>query len=165
MPRRPAEAASSVTGVRRFEPADANATAQVWLRAGLDEYSYLPEFQELDRISVLPVFQELIADPCRIWVYEAAGSVCGFVSIRGGSTVDRLYVDPAWQRRGAGSALLEHAKRLSPGGLELHTHQQNLRALAFYEKAGFVPVRWGISPPPECVPDVELHWRPFGDAP
>ena len=74
-------------------------------------------------------------------------------------------VDPLHQRCGVGSALLDHAKSVSPSGLELHTHQQNLRALAFYGKAGFVPVRWGLSPPPECVLDVELHWRPFGDAP
>lgn len=148
--------------MRSFASSDARATAHVWQRAGLDEYSYLPDFQKLNRSNVLPVFQELIADPCRIWVYESGGSVRGFVAVKDCSTVDRLYVDPGCQRRGVGSALLDHAKSISPSGLELHTHQQNMRALAFYERAGFVPVRWSTSPPPECVPDVELHWRPSG---
>ena len=61
---------------------------------------------------------------------------------------------------GAGTALLDEARRRSPGGLELHTHQQNASARAFYEKHGFEAVRFGISPPPESSPDVEYHWRP-----
>jgi ribosomal protein S18 acetylase RimI-like enzyme len=50
--------------------------------------------------------------------------------------------------------------QLSPNGLELHTHQENESACAFYEKHGFAAVKYGISPAPESVPDVEYHWRP-----
>jgi len=56
--------------------------------------------------------------------------------------------------------LIHHAKKLFPYGLELHTHQKNIAACRFYEKHGFVAVRFGISPPPESEPDVEYHWRP-----
>ena len=51
---------------------------------------------------------------------------------------------------------------LYPDGLELHTHQENVIACAFYEKHGFRAVKFGISPSPESVPDVEYHWRPDG---
>ena len=62
-------------------------------------------------------------------------------------------------RPGAGLALLGKARELSPGGLELHTHQQNAKARRFYEKHGFRAVRFGVSPPPESAPDAEYHWR------
>lgn len=77
-----------------------------------------------------------------------------------GSYIDRLYVDPTEWRRGWGSRLLSFAKRLCPAGLDLCTHQENYPGRAFYEKHGFKAVRFGISPPPECAPDVEYRWRP-----
>jgi ribosomal protein S18 acetylase RimI-like enzyme len=83
----------------------------------------------------------------------------GFLAVQA-SYVDRLYVLPSIQRMGVGSALIKHAMELSPTGLELHTHQRNLAARSFYEKHGFVAVRFGVSPSPEREPDVEYHWRP-----
>ena len=148
--------------IRAFTPEDMQATASVWHRSGLEEYTYLPEFQKLDTSGALRVFCDVIVANCSVWVYESAGRVCGFIAMKG-SYIDRLYVDPACQRAGIGVALLAHAKALSPGGLSLHTHQQNHRARKFYEKSGFVPVKFGLSPPPESVPDVEYHWRNQGD--
>ena len=55
--------------------------------------------------------------------------------------------------------LIELAKTASPHGLELHTHQANQAARQLYEKHGFRAVRFGMSPAPECMPDVEYHWR------
>jgi GNAT superfamily N-acetyltransferase len=77
-----------------------------------------------------------------------------------GSYIDRMYVDPTEWRKGWGTRFVELAKTLFPGGLQLHTHQQNLVAREFYERQGFTAVKFGISPPPECAPDVEYHWRP-----
>ena len=77
-----------------------------------------------------------------------------------GSHIDRMYVDPGEWRKGWGTRLVGLAKELSPSGLVLHTHQQNAGARAFYERHGFVAVKFGISPPPERAPDVEYRWRP-----
>jgi ribosomal protein S18 acetylase RimI-like enzyme len=77
-----------------------------------------------------------------------------------GSYIDRLYVDPAEGRKGWGTRLVDFAKSVSPGGLELCTHQQNHGARALYERHGFTAVRFGTSPAPENAPDVEYHWRP-----
>ena len=92
---------------------------------------------------------------------EEGGQVVAFLALRS-SYIDRLYVDPAHQRKGWGTRLVEHARALSPRGLELHTHVENHGARALYEKHGFVAVRFGISPAPESAPDVEYHWRPRG---
>lgn len=105
------------------------------------------------------VFREHIASHCRLWVAQRGGKLLGFMAIRG-SYIDRMYVRPGSQRRGVGAALLEKARELSPAGLELHTHQANRAARDFYEKHGFRPTRFGVSPPPESEPDVEYRWRP-----
>ena len=92
-------------------------------------------------------------------VAEKTGSVIAYLAMDG-SYVDRLYVDPDEIGNGIGKRLLDKAKALQPDGLELHTHQENHRARAFYERNGFAAVKFGISPPPEEAPDVEYHWRP-----
>ena len=50
--------------------------------------------------------------------------------------------------------------RQMPAGLRLFTHVDNAPARAFYERLGFRAVAFGVSPPPECLPDVEYAWRP-----
>ena len=105
------------------------------------------------------MFRDVIVPRCDIWVAVEAGVVVGYMALDG-SYLDRLYVDPAQQRRGFGLALLNHAMRSRPSGLELHTHQANQRARAFYERHGFKIVRFGVSAPPESAPDVEYRWRP-----
>lgn len=144
--------------IREFETKDTANTAGVWLRSGLEEYKYLPDFQKLDEPQAIEIFAKVIMKKCQIWVYEFDGEICGFIAMNG-SYIDRLYVDPKHQRCGIGATLVRLAKRISPKQLELHTHQQNDRARSFYEKFGFVSVKFGVSPPPESVPDVEYHWR------
>ena len=92
------------------------------------------------------------------------GRLVGFLAIQG-RYVDRLYVLSTFQRAGIGTALLQHAMTLSPPGLELHTHQKNTTARTFYERHGFIAVRFGVSPPPESEPDVEYQWRPASCGP
>ena len=108
------------------------------------------------------MFRLTILGRCDLWVAEDERSIVGFLAMSRdrASYVDRLYIDPGAQRRGWGTRLVEHARVLSPAGLELHTHVENHAARAFYEKHGFVAVRLGISPPPESAADVEYHWRP-----
>jgi GNAT superfamily N-acetyltransferase len=79
-----------------------------------------------------------------------------------GDFIDQLYIHPDHWRRGIGSALLEFARRQSPQHLWLFTLQVNLNARAFYERRGFTAEKFGVSPEPECEPDVEYHWRSAG---
>jgi ribosomal protein S18 acetylase RimI-like enzyme len=107
----------------------------------------------------LEIFREHILPEHQIWIAEEENRVVGYMAIKG-SYISRLYVDPSHQSHGVGDALLERARNLSPQGLELHTHVENFPARQFYERRGFVAVKFGISPPPELAPDVEYHWRP-----
>ena len=138
---------------------DIPAVAQVWYRAGRDAYPYLPGWRAMTPELALEVLCKHIAAHCDVYVIHSGAAIAGYLALDG-SYVDRLYIDPPHQGRGLGTALMEHARRLRPQGLELHTHQQNVAACAFYERLGFVAVRYGVSPPPESAPDVEYHWRP-----
>jgi GNAT superfamily N-acetyltransferase len=51
--------------------------------------------------------------------------------------LERLYVEPDVQGQGIGTALLEQAKALRPGGLVLWVFQKNTGARRFYERHGF----------------------------
>ncbi len=145
--------------IRRYQPDDEATVAAVWHRSGLAAYTYLPTWQALTLERALLVFREVIAPRCDLWVGTVDEQVVAYLAMNG-SYIDRLYVDPPWQRQGWGRRLIELAKVLSPAGLELHTHQQNDAARTLYDKMGFTAVKYGLSPPPESAPDVEYHWRP-----
>lgn len=145
--------------IRQYAPSDLNDTSQVWLSSGRAEYHYLPQFQKLDMLAAVKVFRDVIERENDVWVFDKSDKIVGFIALNG-NLVDRLYVAPEYQSMGVGSALLNHAKTIHPEGLTLYTHQQNRRAIQFYERHGFKLSRYGISPPPESVPDVSYVWLP-----
>jgi ribosomal protein S18 acetylase RimI-like enzyme len=149
----------SSLSIRRIRTSDIASTARVWHDSKQAEYTYLPLQQAMTLEEDTIVFRDRVIPGNDTWVAVKNGAIVGFLTLSG-SYVARLYVDPGYQGSGVGSALLDHAKQLSPTGLELHTHQRNLRARGFYESREFVAVKFGISPAPENEPDVEYHWRP-----
>lgn len=95
-----------------------------------DEYSF-------GEMQVIPVASEFLADAqlmARTYVYDD-GIVRGLI-ILDGDEVKRLFVDPCFQGRGIGAALLRFA-------VETHcaTHlwalEKNVKALRFYQRHGF----------------------------
>jgi ribosomal protein S18 acetylase RimI-like enzyme len=145
--------------IRSLAETDVDAVIRVWTETKRDTYDFIERERHYTDADDEAFFRGHILPRCAIWVAVADGDVLGFVALVG-TYLDRLYVRPAAQRRGVGSALLARAIEVSPDGLELHTHVENFKARAFYEKMGFVAVRFGISPPPESLPDVEYQWRP-----
>jgi putative acetyltransferase len=145
--------------VRPYEPVDEGPLVALWHATKRDAYPYLPTEQAYTLETDTRFFREHLVPRCQIHVATEADELLGFLALSG-SYVDRLYVHPQRQRGGVGRALLETAKAVSPRGLELHTHRQNVAACSFYERHGFRAVRYGTSAPPESAPDVLYHWRP-----
>ena len=94
----------------------------------------------------------------RVWVVETEGRPVAFMAMNQ-DFIDQLYIHPDYWRQGIGDALLNFARKQSPGHLWLYTLQVNANARAFYEKNGFIAEKFGISPAPESEPDVEYHWH------
>ncbi len=143
--------------IRPYRPTDESAVVAIWYRSGRAAYTFLPAWQTFSLPQAQHVFQPDIATRCALWVALDEERVVAFMALKQ-HYIDRLYVDPCDQRQGWGSSLIDHAKSLHPQGLELHTHQANYSARAFYEKHGFIAVGFGTSPPPESAPDVLYRW-------
>jgi len=145
--------------IREFQDADEDEVVRVWHRSGSAAYTYLPTWKEFTLEKAQFVFHNIIREKCAIWVGTQDEQIVAYLAMNG-SYIDRLYVDPREWGKGWGSRFVLLAKQISPGGLELHTHQANHAARSFYERHGFKAIKFGISPSPESMPDIEYHWRP-----
>lgn len=146
----------------RASTTDASAIADVWLRSRKGAGDAIPpavhdddDVRQYFAERVLPSMETVVA-------VDDDHGIVGLLVLEG-DVVDHLYVDPAHQSRGAGSALLDHAKRRHPNGLQLWTFQSNTPARQFYERRGFVAVRMTDGDNEEGAPDVLYRWTPAAD--
>ncbi|AQX84122.1 GNAT family N-acetyltransferase [Elizabethkingia bruuniana] len=72
----------------------------------------------------------------KLFIYEIEGQVAGFMGVSG-NTLDMLFIDPAYRRKGIGSKLFQYAQsefQIS----KVDVNEQNQQAVHFYLKTGFV---------------------------
>ncbi len=81
-----------------------------------------------------------------IIVAERAQTLIGFVTIDGSGYLDQLVVGPDHWGSKLADALLDEAKRLSPGGVTLLVNKDNARAIRFYERNGFAHAGEDVNP-------------------
>jgi ribosomal protein S18 acetylase RimI-like enzyme len=143
--------------IRPVEPGDTESVADVYL-AALAGMTYLPdlwteaESREFIRAVMLPNNE--------VWVAEEDGRVIGFAGL-GDDILRHLWVEPAAQNRGIGTALLERAKERRPDGFELWVFQKNVGARRLYERHGFTLVKLTDGRAnEEQEPDALYEWRP-----
>jgi putative acetyltransferase len=91
-----------------------------------------------------------------IWVADVAGEIVGYCASPPG-WVQHLYVHPAYQHRGIGSALLAKAIEGNKD-VQLWTFVRNERARAFYAHHGFREVSRTDGDNEEKEPDVLMRW-------
>jgi GNAT superfamily N-acetyltransferase len=93
---------------------------------------------------------------------DVEGEIVAFSAVCRG-WIEHLYVTPAWQGRGIGSALLARAMSEHPGGLDLWVFESNVRAAALYARSGFVVVeRTDGGGNEERLPDLRMRWGGSG---
>jgi len=101
----------------------------------------------------------LLATQC-VRVADAGTRLLGFAALAG-TWLEQLYVGPDDQGQGVGRALLEDAKRLRPGGLQLHVFTRNAAARGFYEAHGFSLIEQSDGRRnEEQEPDCTYAWMP-----
>jgi GNAT superfamily N-acetyltransferase len=145
--------------LRKMVNEDIDETAAVWERSRWDAQPWLEKRMNYSHEDNLQHFREVVARENEVWIACVGATIVGLMAI-GSDQIDQLYVDPSYQTRGVGTALLDRAKALVPLGLSLFTHQRNEKARAFYERRGFEAAEFGTSPPPESEPDVRYVWNP-----
>jgi putative acetyltransferase len=129
----------AVTGnpfrLRDAAPSDADRLTALYLRSRTVGMPWLISPHD-DAETRLWVERVLLVEH-RVRLVHEGNRVLGFAAVDG-SWLEQLFVDPDHQGRGVGRALLDDAKRASPGGLSLHVFTRNGRARRFYTAAGFV---------------------------
>jgi ribosomal protein S18 acetylase RimI-like enzyme len=172
--------AESVT-FRRAEVGDGAAVAAVF-GAARSEMAYLPALHTPDEDRAFFTDRVVGSGSHDVTVAVAVAEVSGGAEMVGGAEVsdgaemvgfcavhagwiEHLYVTPAWQRGGIGSALLVRAMSENPSGLSLWVFERNERAAALYTRAGFVVVeRSDGRGNEEHVPDLRMQWNGTGTA-
>jgi putative acetyltransferase len=93
---------------------------------------------------------------------DAAGRPAGFVTLDpANGYLDQLCVAPPELGSRLASALLDAAKRLAPGFVELDVNEDNRRARRFYEREGFHVVTGGLSAH-SGLTTLRMRWTPGG---
>jgi putative acetyltransferase len=72
--------------------------------------------------------------------------------------LDQLAVAPEAKGKGVARLLLGEARRLSPSGITLEVNEDNARAIAFYEREGFVKIADGGVNPNSGLNTRRLRW-------
>lgn len=143
--------------VRPLEPYDTDEAAAVWWRSRHTEDSQLPPAIHTAE-QVATWFADVLLPDAQTWVALDDGRIVAVLTLDG-DDLDQLYVAPEAAGQGIGSALVDLAKDLRPGGLALWTFQTNTRAQAFYLRHDFRAVRrTDGSANEEHAPDVRMVW-------
>jgi len=148
--------------IRRFEAGDLEDVVDGWHATNRASYGYVAEIQRHTLEDDRRFFELQLAPACEVWVAVWTGGLVGMMALEG-CWIRHFAVFDGFRGRGVGTRLLERARERSPQGLRLFTFQRNAGARRFYERHGFAPVAFGVSPPPELEPDVEYAWRPPAD--
>jgi putative acetyltransferase len=144
--------------VRPYGDGDFDVLVQRWHETNRVSYGYVEQHQRYTLEDATRFFRHQVIPLCEVWVAVDTGACLGLLALQA-PWIRQFAVFPEFQRRGVGSALLRKAQERSPGELRLFTFQKNQAARTFYEKHGFSPVAFGVSPAPELEPDVEYRWQ------
>jgi putative acetyltransferase len=143
--------------LRRATADDAAAIASV-LTASFRLLVFLPMLHtaEEDRRFIANV----VLRDCEVTVAEDESGIVAFLA-RSGEEVRLLYTRPDRIGSGAGTQLIEAAKKSGVTALELWCFQANIRARRFYEARGFQAIRFTDGADnEERMPDIRYRWPP-----
>jgi putative acetyltransferase len=143
--------------LRAFAETDLAPLADLWI-AAWSEAGFAIDF-EARRSWLEDHLRRLRAEGAAIVVgIDARGRPSGFVAFdpRNGF-LDQLCVAPAKRGSGLASALLDEAKRRSPGVVELDVNEGNARARRFYAREGFEVVGRSVSAA-SGLPTLKMRW-------
>lgn len=125
--------------IRTAEERDVSRIAEILVFN--NRLNFYPIFRNDDysfgELQVVPIAEKYRSDPAllsRTFVYDD-GVVRGLI-VLDGTEISKLFVDPCFQNRGIGAALLEFAVGVHHAEV-LWALEKNVRAIRFYERHGF----------------------------
>jgi putative acetyltransferase len=143
--------------LRRATSDDAGAIAEVH-SASFRLLGFLPQVHTVAENRRF--IANVILKDCEVIVAEDESGIVSFIALQG-EEVRLLYTRPDRIGEGAGTQLIEAAKKTGVRALELWCFQANARARRFYEARGFFAVQFTDGEEnEEKTPDVRYRWEP-----
>jgi putative acetyltransferase len=143
--------------LRPYRAEDEDAAIALWLRTwqlaypSIDFAARVTWWRERWRNELVPNADIIVA--------ELAQTQIGFVTIDRQGYLDQLVVSPDHWGSPLATALVDEAKRLSPGGVALKVNADNYRAIRFYERNGFAHDGEDVNPASKRL-ILKMAWRP-----
>jgi putative acetyltransferase len=144
--------------LRAYAATDEAAAIELWRRTWQEAYPHIdfaarvPWWRERWRSELVP--------QARVVIAEMDGVIEGFVTVDPKTGyLDQIVVAPEFWGSNVAAMLLDEAKRISPARIELLVNKDNARAIAFYEKHGFVLAGDDVNPV-SGRPVNRMRWRP-----
>jgi putative acetyltransferase len=142
--------------LRPYRTEDEDAAIALWLETwqqaypSIDFAARMPWWRARWRAELVPNAAIIVA--------EQADALIGFVTIDGKGYLDQLVVAPDRWGSKLATALLDEAKRLSPGKITLLVNDDNERAIRFYERCGFIHAGRDVNPT-SGRPVLRMVWK------
>lgn len=132
--------------IRRWQESDRPFLRTLYLHARKEAWTWLDSrdwaLEDFDSATLSEV----------IWVAEEDGHRMGFASVlENDNFLHNLFIDPAFQGKGVGSALLEHVQSTFSSTGALKCLLRNKTALDFYQRHGWRVEAKGVSPQGDYV--------------
>ena len=149
---------ASALKVRPCTAADEDAAIELWRRSWQDAY---PDIDFATRVGWWRErWRGELVPRTRILVAEMDGMLEGFVTVDPNTGyLDQIVVAPEFWGSNVAGLLLDAGKRISPARLDLLVNKDNGRAIAFYEKHGFIMAGDDVNPV-SGRPVFRMQWRP-----
>jgi putative acetyltransferase len=148
---------STVFHLRPYRAEDEDAAIALW------QQTWQQAYPEIDFAARVTWWRERwrgeLVPNAAIIVAEQADALIGFVTIDASGYLDQLVVVPDHWGSELADALVNEAKRLSPDRITLLVNNDNLRAIRFYERNGFVRAGDDVNPT-SGRPVLRMEWKP-----
>ena len=131
--------------LRPYADADEDAAIELWRR------SWQRTFPDIDFTARVPWWRERwrreLVPATSIVVAEMDGALQGFATLDPKTGyMDQIVVAPELWGGTVAALLLDEAKRLAPGRIDLLVNKDNARAIGFYRKHGFALAGDDVNP-------------------
>ncbi len=147
---------TSAFQLRPYRAADEDAAIALW------QETWQQAYPSIDFAARVPWWRERwrkeLVPNAAIIVAERAGELTGFVTIDSTGYLDQLVVAPDHWGSELATRLVDEAKRLSPERITLLANTDNIRAIRFYARNGFVHAGEDVNPT-SGRPVLRMEWK------
>lgn len=118
--------------IRKLNITDLDRVMEIWLDSNIEAHDFITRDYWVK--NALTVREQLLQ--AEVYVFESYGDILGFVGLQD-DYLAGIFVDKNFRSEGVGKELLNLVKTVH-NLLTLSVYEKNSRAIAFYEREGFV---------------------------